>query len=203
MLVHRSDRAQLGRAATAGLVALLALLVLLLLLLLLAPRAAAAQDASRLWYELSVGGAGARLTCDLCTPTRDVGAAASIAMGAYASPHVRVGVELSQWTYKENDVREHLGGGGIVAHLVPDPARKLYLLGGLGWTRYRAGDFTWSAPRVTVGVGYDVPAFGRWVVGNVIALDGAAFGALRSGGNTVLRNVGLSSVRASVQLRRR
>lgn len=165
------------------------------------PRPPAATAPSRLWYELTVGGAGARLTCDLCTPTRDVGAAASVAAGAYASPRVRVGLELSQWTYKENDVREHLGGVGLVAHLVPDPSKKIYLLGGLGWSSYRAGDFTWSAPRVTVGVGYDVPAFGRWVVGNVIALDGAAFGALRSEGNTVLRNVGLSSVRASVQLR--
>ncbi len=167
------------------------------------PAAAPAPAPARVWYEVTVGGAGAKLTCDLCTPTRDVGASAALAAGAYASPTLRVGIEISRWTYSEDDVREHLDGVGLVAHLTPDPTKRVFLLGGLGWTSYRAGDFSWSAPRVSVGVGYDLPAFGRWVVGNVIALDGAAFGSLRSEGGTVVRNVGLSSVRVGVQLRRR
>jgi len=162
-----------------------------------------AQGHSRLWYELTLGGAGARLTCDICATARDVGGAATLAVGAYASDRVRVGVELNRWTYLDQGVREHIKGVGVVAHLVPDPKRGLYLLGGAGLSSYRAGEFTYDAPRVTVGLGWDVPAFGKWVVGNVVAFDAASFGALRNDGTTVVRNVGLSSVRASVQLRRR
>lgn len=178
-------------------------------LALCAPRVAHAQARaesarSRLWYEVAIGGAGARLTCDLCTPTRDVGAMGSVAIGAYANPNLRVGVELSGWTYTEDpDVREHLDGLGIVAQLTPNPANRIYLIGGLGWSGYRAGDFTWNAPRLSVGVGYEMPAFGSWSVGNTVILDGSGFGALRSDGQTVLRNVGMSSVRASVVIRRR
>lgn len=173
-----------------------------LLLLVAAPRAGA-QGPSRLWYELTVGGSGTRLTCDFCAPARDVGAAAALAVGAYAGDRVRVGVELSRWTYRDRDVRERIKGIGVVAHLVPDPKRGLYLLGGAGWSAYSAGEFAYDAPRITVGLGWDIPAFGQWVVGNVVALDAASFGSLRNGGATVVRNVGLSAVRASVQLRRR
>lgn len=168
-----------------------------------APVAAPVQGGSRLWYEITAGGAGARLTCDLCAPARDVGAALTGAIGAYAGQRLRVGLELSRWTYRDQDVREHLHGVGVVAHLVPDPERGLYLLGGAGWTGYRAGEYAYDAPRVTVGIGWELPAFGRWVVGNVIALDAASFGALRNGDITVLEHVGMSSVRAAVQLRRR
>lgn len=181
---------------------MLLLLLTLLLTLTLAPRANA-QGQSRLWYELTVGGSGARLTCDVCAPARDVGAAAAVAVGAYAGTRLRVGVEMSRWTYRDAGIREHIKGVGVIAHLVPDPKRGLYLLGGAGWSAYRAGDFTYDAPRITVGLGWDLPAFGNWVVGNVVALDAASFGALRSDGITVVRDVGLSAVRASVQLRRR
>ncbi|MCE9603222.1 MAG: hypothetical protein K8S21_13545 [Gemmatimonadetes bacterium] len=173
------------------------------LFLCAAASSAGAQGQSRLWYELTVGGSGARLTCDYCAPARDVGAAAALAVGAYAGDRVRVGVELSRWTYRDQDVRERIKGVGVVAHLVPDPKRGLYLLGGAGWTAYRAGEFAYDAPRITVGLGWDIPAFGNWVVGNVVALDAASFGSLRNGGTTVVRDVGLSAVRASVQLRRR
>lgn len=188
---RRTWRGGLHGAATLG------------LLLIAAAPGAGAQGQSRLWYELTVGGAGARLTCDYCAPARDVGAAAALAVGAYAGARVRVGVELSRWTYRDQDVRERIKGVGVVAHLVPDPERGLYLLGGAGWTAYRAGEFAYDAPRITVGLGWDIPAFGQWVVGNVVALDAASFGALRNAGVTVVRDVGLSAVRASVQLRRR
>lgn len=176
--------------------------------IVLAPQAAVAQRGapdvrSRLWYEVTVGGAGARLTCGICTPDRDVGAAVSGAIGAYAGRRVRVGLELSRWTYRDDDVREQISGLGVVAHLVPDPARGFFLVGGAGWAGYRAGDFKYDAPRLSVGAGYDIPAFGKFVVGNQVTLDVSAFGALRSGSATVLDNVGLSSVRAAVQLRRR
>lgn len=158
---------------------------------------------SSVWYGLTVGGAGTRLTCDLCQPTRDIGPALTVAAGAYGADELRVGLELSAWTHEQGGVREKLYGLGIVAHLVPDPTRGLYLLGGFGWSGYRAGDLSYDAPRVTVGLGWDVPAFGSWVVGNVVSLDGSAFVPIRNDGETAVRDVGLSSLRFAVQLRKR
>ena len=100
--------------------------------LLLALASVPAQAQTALWYEVAVGGAGARLTCGICTPDRDVGASISGAVGAYAGKRVRVGLEYSRWSYRDVGVREQSQGLGLVAHLVPNPARGLYLLGGLG-----------------------------------------------------------------------
>lgn len=164
---------------------------------------APAQDRSRFWYEATLGGAGARLSCGICAAQRDLGAAVTGAVGAYASPRLRVGIELSRWTYREADVREHTSGVGVVAHLMPSAGGRLYLLGGAGLSRYRAGEYRYAAPRVTLGAGYDIPAFGQWVVGNVVAVDVAAFGKLRNGDITLVEQVGMTAVRAAVQVRRR
>jgi hypothetical protein len=179
------------------------------LAVLLSPATARAQartatpDLSTIWAEVTVGGAGARLTCDVCQSARDVGPAITLALGAYASPQLRVGLEAGRWTYEENAVREHVHTFGLVAHLVPNLRRGLFFLGGLGWSGYRAGEFKYDAPRLTVGAGWDLPIYGRWVVGNVVAIDAASFAALKTGSTTVARNVGLSSARVSVQVRRR
>jgi hypothetical protein len=158
---------------------------------------------SPLWYGITLGGAGMRLSCDLCQPTRDVGPAVTVSAGAYGTDRLRVGLEASGWTYEDGSVRERMYGLGLVAHLTPSPRRGLFLLGGFGWSGYRAGDLTYDAPRVTLGVGWDVPVFGTWVVGNVLSLDGAGFAGLRNEGVTVVRNVGLSHLRFGVQLLRR
>lgn len=158
---------------------------------------------SSVWYGVTLGGAGTRLTCDLCQPSRDVGPALAVSAGAYGADQLRVGLELSAWTHEQGSVREKLYGLGLVAHLVPDPSRGLYLMGGFGWSGYRAGDLSYDAPRVTVGLGWDVPAFGSWVVGNVVSLDGSAFVPIRNDGETAVRDVGLSSLRFAVQLRKR
>lgn len=159
--------------------------------------------ASRLWYEVTLGGSGARLSCGICSAHRDVGAALTGAVGAYASPTLRVGLELSRWTYRDAGVREHTSGVGVALHYTPDPRGRIYLLGGAGWTTYRASDYRYDAPRLTVGMGYDVPAFGRVVFGNVVAMDLAAFGRLRNGAIPIAENVGMSAVRVALQVRRR
>ena len=167
-----------------------------------ASAASSATSTSKLWYEVTVGGTGMRLTCDLCQPARDLGPTITASVGANASARVRVGLELSRWTYKNEAAREQMHGLGVVAHLTPDPRRGLYLLAGFGWAGYRAGDFSYDAPRVTLGAGWDVAAFGRWTIGSAVALDAAAFAPLKNGNVTVMRSVGLSALRVSVQLRR-
>jgi hypothetical protein len=165
-------------------------------------RVPAADPSSTLWYGLTAGGAGMRLTCDLCQPARDLGPAVTVSVGAHAGDDLRVGLEAGGWTHEQGTVRERMYALGLVAHLVPDRTRGLYLLGGLGWTGYRSGDFSYDAPRLTVGLGWDVPLFGAWSVGNVVALDASSFASLRNDEATVVRNVGLSSLRVAVQLRR-
>ncbi len=155
------------------------------------------------WFAATVGGAGARLTCDLCQPARDLGPSVNVSIGAYASPRVRVGLEGGGWTHDEEDIRERVYRAGVVAHLLPDPARGLYLLGGFGWSGYRAESFRYDAARLTLGVGWDLPLTSRWMVGNSITLDAASFGTLKNDEATVARNVGLSLVRLSVGIRRR
>jgi hypothetical protein len=158
---------------------------------------------ARLWYGLTVGGAGTRLTCDLCQDTRDVAPAFAVSVGVHARARLRVGLEASRWTYEEDEVRERVHTVGLVAHLVPNASRGFYLLGGAGWSGYRSGEFSYDAPRLTVGLGWDVPFTGDWVVGNLIALDAAAFAPIRNEDVTVMRNVGMSTVRVAVQLQRR
>ncbi|MBX7120224.1 MAG: hypothetical protein K1X31_14630 [Gemmatimonadaceae bacterium] len=169
-----------------------------------AVQAPEAEVSRRLWVEVGVGGAAARLTCDVCSPARDVGALGSLAVGAYASPRARLGIEATAWTYANDGVREHLDGLALIGAIHPSARRPaVYLQGGIGWTAYRADTFRWRAARLSLGVGYDVPITGRWVVGNLVSLDGSGFGTLRSSGSATLRNVGLSTVRISAQVRRR
>jgi len=158
--------------------------------------------ASPLWYGVTIGGAGTRLTCDLCQTSRDLGPAVTAAFGAHAGPGLRVGLEGGGWTHREGVVRERSYAAGLVAHLVPIPGRGLHLLGGFGWTGYRAGNFSYDAPRLTVGLGWDLPVVGSWVVGNLVALDASAFAPLKNGEVTVLRDVAMSSLRVAVQVRR-
>lgn len=179
-------------------------------LALLGPQAARAQaatstapEASGIWYGVSVGGAGTRLTCDICQTQRDLGPSISLSFGAHARRQLRIGVEASRWTYGEQSVREQVHTLGLVAHVIPSPRRGLYLLGGIGWSGYRAGDFSYDAARVTVGAGWDLPITSGWVIGNVVSLDAASFAPLKNDDVTVMRNVGLSSVRVAVQLRKR
>lgn len=189
---------------------LLPLAVLLAVLMAVPSAGAAAQSAragvatrSPLWYEVTVGGSGMRLTCDFCQPARDVGPSFTAAVGAYAGDRLRIGLEGGLWTYGNEEVREHLQQLGLVAHLTPTPGKPIFLIGGFGWSGYRAGEFKYDAPRVTVGAGWQIPAFGKFVVGNTVTLDAAAFATLRSDEVAVLNNVGLSVVRAAVRVGRK
>lgn len=155
------------------------------------------------WFSLTAGGAGTRLTCDLCQSARDVGPAFTLAAGVVPSPRLRVGIEAGRWTFEDDDVRERVLTLGLVTHLVPNADRGLFLLGGIGWSGYRAGEFSYDAPRLTVGLGWELPLSGDWMVGNLVALDATAFAPIKNEDVTVMRNVALSTVRVSMQLRRR
>lgn len=163
----------------------------------------AAPEASTIWFQVGLGGATARLVCDICQSARDVGPAVTVALGAYSSAQLRIGLEAGRWSHDAQTVREDLHSFGLVAHFAPAGWNRLHWLAGLGWTGYRAGEFSYDAPRITLGLGWDLPLTGQWVIGNIIAVDAASFAPLRNGSVTVVRNVGLNALRVTTQLRRR
>lgn len=167
--------------------------------------AAATGDggSSNYWWALTVGAGSTRFTCDLCTPDRDAGPWADLAIGADASEAVRVGVEGGFWTHLDDRVREWVYRAGIVAHVYPRENSGLHLIGGGGWTAYRAEEIRYDSGRITVGLGWDFPLTPGWLVGNTVTLDAASFGSLKNERVTVDRDVGVSVLRLGVFIKRR
>lgn len=162
----------------------------------------ASGDSGR-WWALTVGAGSTRFTCDLCTPERDSGPWAGLAIGASASEAVKVGVEGGFWTHLDDGTREWVWRAGVVAHVYPRAGSGLHLIGGGGWAAYRAEEVRYDAGRLTVGVGWDLPLTPGWLVGNSITLDAASFGSLKNERVTIDRDVGVSVLRIGVFLKRR
>lgn len=155
------------------------------------------------WWSVAGGIAGARLSCDLCDHGRDIGPAVRAAIGAYASPMLRVGLEAGGWAHDEGDVREALYTAGLTTELHPLPGRGFHLIGGIGWAGYRVEELAYDAARLVLGAGWDLPLTRSMVVGNRVTFDMASFGTLTNEGRPVARDVGLSLVRVGVYLRHR
>jgi hypothetical protein len=155
------------------------------------------------WWALTVGAGSTRFTCDLCTLERDTGPWAGLAIGASASDAVKVGVEGGFWTHLDDGTREWLYRAGVVAHVYPRVGSGLHLIGGAGWSAYRAEEIRHDAGRLTVGLGWDLPLTSGWLVGNSITLDAASFGSLKNDQVTIDRDVGVSVLRIGVYLKHR
>jgi hypothetical protein len=157
---------------------------------------------SGLWWELSLGAAGSRLSCNLCDPEREAGPTADLAVGAYASRRLRVGVHGGIWMHDDDGDRESIYRAGVLAQLHPKVGSGLHVLAGVGWSGYRAGEFGANTARLSFGAGWDLPLASGWVVGNSVMLDASAFGALKNEDITVARGIGISVLRLGVFLRR-
>ena len=123
-----------------------------------------------------------------------------------------MGIDLGGFTFRDGDFRESVFTAGVHAAVYPRASSGLHLIGGLGWTGYRAGDtdpepeeegFHYDALRLRLGLGWDFPLTGGWDVGNQLLLDASSLGTLNDEGNPIAESVGLSVVRFSVHLRRR
>lgn len=165
----------------------------------------AAQDGSSagLWLDIAASAGSARLSCDLCESGRDLGGSVEVGVGAWAHPRLRVGIDAGALTRSDNNARETVYSSGVVAALYPRPASGLHLIAGLGWVGFRAEQFTYDAPRLRLGAGWDLPLTSGWVAGNRITVDGASFASLQNGGASVAESVGLSVVRFTLYIRRR
>ena len=181
---------------------------LLVFALFTTPSAVLGQNANEaspagIWWEISAGAGGMRLTCAICDPTRELGPAVSGAVGAYGSPRIRVGIEGGGWANEDGDVRESVYRAGLVAQVHPRVESGLHLIAGLGWSGYRAELFTYDAVRLTLGAGWDLPLTGSWVVGNRLLLDAASFASLKNDEGAVASPVGLSVMTFGLYIRRR
>ena len=178
----------------------------------LAAQSPAPSPSGGIWGSVSAAAAGARLTCDICDPTRDGGPAVEAAFGTYATPSVRVGIDGGGWTFRDEGFRETVWTAGVVTELHPRPASGLHLVGGIGWVGYRAtdtdpdpgeGGFHYDAIRLRLGVGWDLPMTPSWTVGNRVSLDASSLGTLHDEGAPIASSVGLSVIRFAVYVRYR
>jgi hypothetical protein len=166
-----------------------------------APLPAAAP--SGLWWSVGVGAGSLRFQCQLCDTGRDTGPTVEVAVGSWASRSLRFGLDGGVWTFDDDGVREKAWRAGLVGQLYPAPERGLHLIGGVGWTGWRAEDFNYDAVRVGVGAGWDLPAFGEWSLGNAVMVEGAAFGSLKNEDQVVVQSVGMSQLRFTVFVKHR
>lgn len=143
------------------------------------------------------------LSCTICDPERELGPAVSAAFGTYANRVLRVGLEAGGWAHDDGDIREKVYRAGVVAQLHPRPGSGLHIVGGLGWSGYRAELYTYDAVRMTLGAGWDLPLTGSWIVGNRVLLDAASFGSLQNEQGAVATSVGLSVLTLGIYVRRR
>ena len=72
-----------------------------------------------------------------------------------------------------------------------------------GYAEALGATFTYDAVRLRLGVGWDLPLSGSWVVGNRLTYDGSSFGSLHSNGTAVQESVGLGTLRFGMYLGRR
>lgn len=156
-----------------------------------------------IWYGLGVGRGSAQLSCGICATSRDGGPSVSLAFGSHALPNLRVGVEGSRWQRDTGNGDETILTLGLVAHFVPTAWRGAYLLGGTGWSGYESGPYRYSAPRVSLGIGYDVPMAARMVVGAQLAFDAGWRAPITNSSTAVVDRAGLSVIRLSAQIQRR
>lgn len=162
-----------------------------------------AQSAGGVWWEVSAGAGGTRLTCPLCDPKRELGPAIGGALGAYANPRLRLGIEGGGWTKRDDGDRETVYRAGLVSQLHPRPNSGLHVIAGLGWSGYRTEEITYDAVRLTLGAGWDLPLTRAWSVGNRLTVDASSHAALKEGETEIANPVGLSVLRFGVYLRKR
>ncbi len=162
-----------------------------------------AETPTGIWWGFGVGGGSLRFTCDLCARERDRGPTLYAAVGAYAAPGLRVGMEGGGWTRDDGAVREEMYRAGLTGFLHPDPESGFHVLAGLSWVGYRADDIRYDSGALSVGLGWEFEVVPGWAVGNAARIDAASFGSFQNDDDRVAEDVGLSLVRFEVTVRRR
>jgi hypothetical protein len=152
-----------------------------------------------LWLSAGVGGGWARVSCDVCQTSRDLGPSAFLRVGTAIRPDVRVAGEASVWTHEVDEERENLGAVMAALYLYPRQG-PLYVKGGLGYVGYRAGeDITMNGVGLQLGAGYELH-LGRLALNNYVNLIGSSFGSLKSESTTIANDVSTTLLQFGVGL---
>lgn len=147
------------------------------------------------------------MTCDICSGDHRVGLSGTVRLGGRTSPAVAIGAELSLWREHQDGVTQSLSALGAVVYWRPTVRRPLYLKGGAGLVTHRADDGTDIVTSTGVGpifgIGYDLRAGRRWVLGPYFsAAIGVIGGGVKFNGGTVTKQVTVSFFQLGVSLTR-
>lgn len=159
-----------------------------------------------LWAAVGGGRGSAGLQCDACNSASQPAFLGHVAAGGTAHERFHVGVEL--WTYLDvigNGIDRTASGTQLVARFYVQDARKLYLVGGVGTSRFSIDDgrtrFGVAAPALSLGAGWDIPVRGV-VLSPALSLVASSGGTLTSSstGNAVAPNARLGLWRSTVAI---
>jgi hypothetical protein len=158
---------------------------------------AAQARAQGLSFGLGVGAGWARVSCDICQTSRDLGPSAFARVATAVRPGVNVGAELTAWTHEVEDERENMGA--LMAVLLMQPRQgPLYVKAGLGYLGYRAGeDIGLNAVGMQFGAGYQL-RLGGLALNNYVNLIGSSFGSLKNESTTIAEDVSTTLVQFGV-----
>ncbi|HEY0673665.1 MAG TPA: outer membrane beta-barrel protein [Longimicrobiales bacterium] len=158
-----------------------------------------AQNTGNGGVSLAVGaGAGwARVSCDICQTSRDLGPSAFVRVATAVRPGLRVAAEATAWTHEVEDERENLGSLMALLYLHPK-ASALYVKGGLGYVGYRAGeDIGMNALGMQFGAGYEL-RLGGLGLNNYVNLIGSSFGSLKNDDTVIAEDVSTTMLQLGV-----
>jgi hypothetical protein len=126
----------------------------------------AAAQSRRIWLSAGIGTGSQQVACQICRGDRNGGWSARVAGGKRIRPHLDLGAEIHGWT----DHTDGIGYRSIAfvpaIYWRPNRNRPLFLMGGVGYSTYRAANddesITTSGLAFAAGGGMDAPLTGRW-----------------------------------------
>ena len=142
---------------------------LVLLAFLIATPAVAQRGGSTpgrgFWLSAGLGTGSQQVACEICRADRNGGWAARFAFGHRIRPGLDLGGEIHGWVDRTDDIQFRSLAILPAVYWRPGRRAKYHLIGGIGYTTYRAGndDETISSSGLgfTAGAGLDLSVAGR------------------------------------------
>jgi hypothetical protein len=166
------------------------------------------RDGSRLWYGFGVAPGWARVSCAICAANRQTGISAFVGLGGSTSRVLRIAGELAAWREHHGAVTQTLMSVGAAAYWYPTIRRRFYLKGGATLVMHRTSDgtdvVTSSGIGPQMGVGYQYPFGGDWLVGPFFHYSiGVIGGDVKFNGGQAASSARVSFLQVGLSLTRR
>ena len=155
------------------------------------------------WAGLGIGGSSARLTCQVCSGDRETAVSGYVQVGGTISSQVRFGLESGIWWRDESQLQQWIASLGLVGYFYPQRTGGLFFKAGPTGLYYKASDddedeVTSRFYGVLVGMGYELPSAGSFVISPALTIHASSFGRLASDDETVSRDVNLSLIQLTI-----